>query len=85
MLMQTRSILKVPARPASVAGCWVRWVRSGQHEQYLCAAMLRPGNAPATKGAIGLLARLLPLLRRPQSSVRVFAVVGRSTVGKERR
>ena len=32
-------------------------------EQYLCAAVLRPGNAPATKGAIGILARLLPLLR----------------------
>ena len=34
-----------------------------ESEQYLCAAMLRPGNAPATQGAIGLLARLLPLLR----------------------
>ena len=34
-----------------------------ESEQYLCAAMLRPGNVPATKGAIGLLARLLPLLR----------------------
>ena len=34
-----------------------------ESEQYLCAAMLRPGNAPATKGAMGLLARLLPLLR----------------------
>ena len=29
----------------------------------LCAAVLRPGNVPATKGAIGILARLLPLLR----------------------
>lgn len=32
-------------------------------EQYLCAAMLRPGNAPAPRGARGLLRRLLALLR----------------------
>ncbi|MBI4484582.1 MAG: IS1380 family transposase [Acidobacteria bacterium] len=32
-------------------------------EQYLCAAMLRPGNAPATRGAWGLLRRLLARLR----------------------
>ena len=32
-------------------------------EQYLCAAILRPGNAPATRGALGLLRRLLPVLR----------------------
>jgi Transposase DDE domain group 1 len=32
-------------------------------EQYLCAAILRPGNAPATRGARGLLFRLLPRLR----------------------
>jgi hypothetical protein len=32
-------------------------------EQYLCTAMLRPGNAPATRGALGLLRRVLPLLR----------------------
>jgi len=32
-------------------------------EQYLCAAMLRPGNAPATRGARGLLRGLLALLR----------------------
>ena len=33
-------------------------------EQYLCAAILRPGNAPATRGARGTLIRLLDLLRR---------------------
>ena len=33
-------------------------------EQYLCAALLRPGNVPATAGAVGLLRRLLPRLRR---------------------
>ena len=32
-------------------------------EQYLCAAVLRPGNAPATRGARGVLWRLLELLR----------------------
>jgi hypothetical protein len=32
-------------------------------EQYLCAAVLRPGNVPATAGARGLLRRLLWLLR----------------------
>jgi hypothetical protein len=32
-------------------------------EQYLCAAVLRPGNVPATRGAYGLLRRLLALLR----------------------
>jgi hypothetical protein len=34
-----------------------------EREQYLCATVLRPGNAPATRGALGLLRRLLPLLR----------------------
>lgn len=34
-----------------------------EREQYLCAAILRPGNAPATRGALGVLKRLLPLLR----------------------
>ena len=32
-------------------------------EPYLCAALLRPGNAPATRGARGVLCRLLALLR----------------------
>ena len=32
-------------------------------EQYLCAAVLRPGNAPATRGALGVLRRLLARLR----------------------
>lgn len=32
-------------------------------EQYLCAAVLRPGNAPATRGARPVLRRLLDLLR----------------------
>ena len=32
-------------------------------EQYLCAAVLRPGNAVASVGAVALSSRLLPLLR----------------------
>ena len=32
-------------------------------EQYLCAAVLRPGKAVAADGTLGLLCRLLPLLR----------------------
>lgn len=32
-------------------------------EQYLCAAILRPGNVPASRGAVGLLRRLLARLR----------------------
>lgn len=32
-------------------------------EQHLCAAVLRPGNAPATRGARGVLSRVLALLR----------------------
>ena len=32
-------------------------------EQYLCAAVLRPRNVPASRGAVGVLARLLSLLR----------------------
>ena len=32
-------------------------------EQYLVAAVLRPGNAPTQRGVIGLLGRLLPRLR----------------------
>ena len=32
-------------------------------EQYLCAAILRPGNASASLGALGVLRRLVPLLR----------------------
>ena len=32
-------------------------------EQYLCAAVLRPGNVPATQGALGVLRRRLAVLR----------------------
>ena len=32
-------------------------------EQYLCAALLRPGNASASLGALDVLRRLVPLLR----------------------
>ena len=34
-----------------------------ESEQYLCAALLRHGKAVASEGTVGLLSRLLPLLR----------------------
>lgn len=42
-------------------------------DQYLCAAMLRPGNAPTALGAVGLLRALYALVRSafPQAIVRV--------------
>lgn len=42
-------------------------------EQYLCAAVLRPGNVTAAAGAVGLLRRLIGLLRYffPQVRIRV--------------
>jgi len=42
-------------------------------EQYLVAAILRPGNAPATEGAKGLLRRLVARLRGafPKAAIRV--------------
>ena len=41
-------------------------------EQYLCAAVLRPGNVPATRGARGLLCRLLALVRLAFPEARVL-------------
>ena len=42
-------------------------------EQYLCAAVLRPGNATAAMGAVGLLRRLVRLIREhfPGVTIRV--------------
>ena len=42
-------------------------------EQYLCAAVLRPGNVTAAMGAVGILRRLLQLIRHflPGASLRV--------------
>jgi Transposase DDE domain group 1 len=44
-----------------------------EQEQYLCAAVLRPGNAPASRGAIGILGRILQRIWNafPQARVRV--------------
>ena len=41
-------------------------------EQYLCAAVLRPGNVPATRGARGLLCRRLALVRLAFPDARVL-------------
>lgn len=43
-----------------------------ESEQYLCTAILRPGNAHATRGALSLLKRLLPLLRLTFPKARVL-------------
>ena len=40
-------------------------------EQYLCAAVLRPGNATAPVGAIGILRRLLMIIRSSFAGVRI--------------
>ena len=42
-------------------------------EQYLCAAVLRPGNATAAVGAVGLLRRLVRMIRKyfPGVTIRV--------------
>jgi hypothetical protein len=42
-------------------------------EQYLCAAMLRPGNVTAAAGAVGILRRLMALIRGsfPKTRIRV--------------
>jgi len=42
-------------------------------EQYLVTAVLRPGNAPGSKGAVGLLRRLIDRLREafPEAKIRV--------------
>ena len=37
---------------------------AGEPDQYVVASMLRPGNAPDKRGAIALLSRLLPVLRK---------------------
>jgi hypothetical protein len=40
-------------------------------EQYLCAAVLRPGNVTAAAGAVGILRRLMALIRGSFSRVRI--------------
>jgi hypothetical protein len=40
-------------------------------EQYLCAAVLRPGNVTATAGAVGILRRLMALIRGSFSKARI--------------
>ena len=45
---------------------------SDEPEQYLLAYLLRPGNVPATRRAIGILRRLLERLREPFPRARVL-------------
>jgi hypothetical protein len=46
---------------------------NGEAEQYLCAAVLRPGNVTAAAGAVGILRRLMALIRSsfPKARIRV--------------
>jgi hypothetical protein len=44
---------------------------NGEAEQYLCAAVSRPGNAPAPAGAVGILRRLLMIVRAFFLGVRI--------------
>jgi len=46
---------------------------NGEPEQYLFTAVLRPGNAPAALGAIGILQRILDKVRRwfPKARIRI--------------
>jgi DDE family transposase len=40
-------------------------------EQYLCAAVLRPGNVTAAKGAVGILQRLVEIIRQHMPGVKI--------------
>jgi hypothetical protein len=42
-----------------------------ESEQYLCAAVLRPGNVTAAAGAVGILRRLMALIRGSFSKARI--------------
>ncbi|HZL49312.1 MAG TPA: IS1380 family transposase [Terracidiphilus sp.] len=46
---------------------------NNEAEQYLCAAVLRPGNVTAAAGAVGILRRLMALVRNsfPKARIRV--------------
>ena len=45
---------------------------NGEREQYLCAAMLRPGNAPTQRGTLALLMRILGRLQERCPGVRIL-------------
>ena len=45
---------------------------NGEPDQYLFAAILRPGNAPAKLGALGLLKRILPRLHDAFPKARIL-------------
>jgi len=45
---------------------------NGEREQYLCAAVLRPGNAPTQRGTLALLKRLLRRLQERFPGVRIL-------------
>src|SRR5947209_5817706 len=44
---------------------------NNEAEQYLCAAVLRPGNVPASVGAVAMLRRLVRMIRHHLPGVRI--------------
>ena len=57
-------------------GCYLPMVAhltfNGEREQYLCAAVLRPGNAPTQRGTLPLLRRILGRLQERCPGVRIL-------------
>ena len=49
-------------------------------EQYLCAAVLRPGNVTAAAGAVGIIRRLMALVRNSHSSRRGLCKPGTTVI-----
>ena len=52
-------------------------------EQYLCAALLRPGNAPTARGAQSMLRRILPRLRKAFPRARILVRLDGGFTGPE--
>lgn len=52
-------------------------------EQHLCAAVLRPGNAPAQRGALPLLMRILGRLQEDFPAARILVRLDRGYAGPE--
>jgi hypothetical protein len=50
-------------------------------EQYLCAAVLRPGNVTAAMGAVGLLRRLVKIIRNRFPGVQIRVRLDARTFG----
>jgi hypothetical protein len=56
---------------------------NGEREQYLCAAVLRPGNAPTQRGTLPLLKRILGRLQERFPTVRILVRLDGGYAGPE--